>query len=319
MAARRQHGGGGGATPRRAAVRLVYEDIKPTGKWREDAESHILTIDLPGFVKEQLKVSTEGNNFVKVQGERPVTRARRIRFQEDYPVPANCDMRKIRANFQGESLIITIGKKIVDKPKDAPSPAIATPAEVPKQPLAPQGKDKDEVEDRDRDRDEHNQPPPPAVEASQLNDEKNFEHAAGEDGIKRDQPGDPRDGRRGTPFRDAGRVLPRDYEIREAIKKDEIEKTSKRSEELPEEGTTEKAELKDGAPSAKEVKHTESNGKRKAHTDGASAMKKGKKAVNGLNMLNERKSVVNMGAAVLVIIALTAYTTYQFTSGKHKI
>ncbi|KAL1531522.1 protein RESTRICTED TEV MOVEMENT 2 [Salvia divinorum] len=61
--------GGGGASSRRATrpgvVRPVYEDFKPESEWQRDDESLILSIHLPGFMKEQIKVTIEDRNTIR--------------------------------------------------------------------------------------------------------------------------------------------------------------------------------------------------------------------------------------------------------------
>ncbi|KAL0455397.1 UNVERIFIED_CONTAM: class IV heat shock protein [Sesamum latifolium] len=118
--------GGGAAAPRRAArpgaVRPVYEDFKPMSEWQQDDESHILNIYLPGFMKEQIRVSTEGRNTIRVQGERLVAGNKWSRFREEFEVPENSEMNSVRAKYQGGVLNLTIQKKEVDKAQETIPP-----------------------------------------------------------------------------------------------------------------------------------------------------------------------------------------------------
>lgn len=74
-----------------------------------------------GFMKEQLRVSTEERNTIRVRGERLLGGNKWSRFLEDFEVPENSDMNSVKAKFHEGALTITIPKKIVDKPR-APTP-----------------------------------------------------------------------------------------------------------------------------------------------------------------------------------------------------
>ncbi|KAH6758003.1 hypothetical protein C2S52_023084 [Perilla frutescens var. hirtella] len=85
---------------RGSGVSPVYDDFKPTSEWQQDALSHTLTVYLPGFLKEQLRVSTEGRNIIRVRGERLISGNKWSRFLEDFKVPENTDMNSVRAKFK---------------------------------------------------------------------------------------------------------------------------------------------------------------------------------------------------------------------------
>ncbi|XP_027114311.1 uncharacterized protein [Coffea arabica] len=110
MAMRPARGGvGPSIRPRlRPVVQNFYEDFKPMSEWRQDEESDILLLFLPGFMNQHLKVSTEGRNIVRVRGERLVAGNKWSRFQEDYQVPDRCTIRAIRAKFDGGILTMTM-------------------------------------------------------------------------------------------------------------------------------------------------------------------------------------------------------------------
>ncbi|CAI9115362.1 OLC1v1016250C1 [Oldenlandia corymbosa var. corymbosa] len=100
------------ATPSRqgfgGGVQAVYEDFRPMSEWQQDKESDILLIYLPGFQKQNLKVSTEGQNIVRARGDRLDAGNKWSRFLEDYKVPERCDIRAVRARFEGGILTITL-------------------------------------------------------------------------------------------------------------------------------------------------------------------------------------------------------------------
>ncbi|XP_059649323.1 inactive protein RESTRICTED TEV MOVEMENT 2-like [Cornus florida] len=101
--------------PPRAMGRPVYEDFKPVSELKEEEEggADVLYLYLPGFMREQVKVSTEGQNTLRVRGERLVGANTWSRFQEDFPIPENCNTREIRASFEGGTLAITMPRKII--------------------------------------------------------------------------------------------------------------------------------------------------------------------------------------------------------------
>ncbi|CAI9765077.1 unnamed protein product [Fraxinus pennsylvanica] len=115
MATSRQRRGGAAAPnhPRMVGVQPVYEDFKPVSKWSEDDDTSILTIQVPGFMNDQLKVSTVDRIFIRVRGERLVAGNKWSRFQEDFQVPDNSDLTKVSTRQGGGTLIVTVPRKNV--------------------------------------------------------------------------------------------------------------------------------------------------------------------------------------------------------------
>ncbi|EPS67909.1 hypothetical protein M569_06866, partial [Genlisea aurea] len=98
-------------------VRPVYETFRPTSDWRQDEDSHILTVYLPGFARNQIKVSTEGRNTLRVRGQRFVAGNKWVQFLEDHPIPQNGDALSVQAKFQGGVLTVSVAKS---KPNPIP-------------------------------------------------------------------------------------------------------------------------------------------------------------------------------------------------------
>ncbi|XP_019161560.1 PREDICTED: inactive protein RESTRICTED TEV MOVEMENT 2-like [Ipomoea nil] len=113
---------GGGAGPNRpgrtTTVRPVYETFTPVFQRQQDEEAEKLIIYLPGFLKENIKVSTEGKTTLKVRGERLIGNNKWNRFLEEFQAPEGCNMGGIRARFENGILTITmpIPKKINPPP-----------------------------------------------------------------------------------------------------------------------------------------------------------------------------------------------------------
>ncbi|XP_058210637.1 inactive protein RESTRICTED TEV MOVEMENT 2 [Rhododendron vialii] len=106
----------GGITPSRPAraghtVRPVYEDFTPTSEWKKQEQSQLVLVYLPGFAKEQINVSVEDKNSLRVRGESLVRDNKWSRFQEDFRIPEDCNISGVRAKFEGETLTVTLPNK----------------------------------------------------------------------------------------------------------------------------------------------------------------------------------------------------------------
>ncbi|KAK4339488.1 hypothetical protein RND71_040950 [Anisodus tanguticus] len=115
-------------TPR-PGVRPVYLDFRPISERHQEEEAEKLLIFLPGFMKESIRVSTEGKNTVRVRGERFVGGNKWNRFQEDYQAPDDCNLRGIHAKFENGILIITMPWKMPKQLLDESTkqPPLTTP------------------------------------------------------------------------------------------------------------------------------------------------------------------------------------------------
>ncbi|XP_059651132.1 inactive protein RESTRICTED TEV MOVEMENT 2-like [Cornus florida] len=98
----------------------MHEDFKPLSEWKEEEGADILLVYLPGFIKEQMKVLAEGQNTLRVRGERLVGTNKWSRFQEYFPIPENSNLGGIRAKFEGGILSITIPRKSIPQPQVSP-------------------------------------------------------------------------------------------------------------------------------------------------------------------------------------------------------
>ncbi|KAK4739032.1 hypothetical protein R3W88_002729 [Solanum pinnatisectum] len=108
MTTRPRGGGSRHNRQSRPAAHPVYEDFRPVYERHQDEEAEKLIIYLPGFMKESIRVSTEGKNTVRVRGERFIGGNTWHRFQEDFQAPDDCNMRGIHAKFENGILIITM-------------------------------------------------------------------------------------------------------------------------------------------------------------------------------------------------------------------
>ncbi|KAL8555127.1 hypothetical protein ACS0TY_003067 [Phlomoides rotata] len=345
--------GGGAAAPRARSqlVRPVYEDFKPVSEWQQDDDSHILNIYLPGFMKEQIKVSTERRNTIRVTGERLVAGNKWNRFREDFQVPENGEIISVSAKFQGGILTVTVPKVKVAKTESiADMRKQSTPQkDREKEVGTSKATDEEGIEPRKSSRDtgmelgqdgDLNRPITqkgqdnafPAVGTSTPMGEKILEPektTAGDSMKERDQD----DGQRGRSFTPLKKTLVSHDNVKNegseskekqsaSERPDDVRKTNKNKDdkesvvnkELPDVETASRTKVEKGQ--ARDI--LEKNADKKGLYE-ASTKEKYKKNVKGLTELNEeRQLLVNMGAAMLVILALTAYVTYGFVSVKDK-
>ncbi|XP_074310102.1 uncharacterized protein LOC141645811 [Silene latifolia] len=111
MSSMRSRGGAAGARRPRVGVRPVYEDFKPMSEWKHEKGVDSLLYHLPGFVKEQIRIIAESKGILRVHGERLVEGNKWSRFQEEVVVPEGCNLSEIRAKFEDGTLRIIMPNK----------------------------------------------------------------------------------------------------------------------------------------------------------------------------------------------------------------
>ncbi|CAH9111708.1 unnamed protein product, partial [Cuscuta epithymum] len=103
------------------------ERVRPHYQWHK-----VLTIHLPGFTKDSLKVVKKGGNKLEICGEMGSKR-----FRQDFTVPGGCDIHKVTAKFQNGVLTITMpchDDEAVNKPGGRSPPETTTSGEEQKKP-----------------------------------------------------------------------------------------------------------------------------------------------------------------------------------------
>ncbi|KAK2983086.1 hypothetical protein RJ640_006473 [Escallonia rubra] len=330
--------------PPRPRLRRVYEDFRPTSERQQQEEFDLLSVFLPGFTKENIKVTTEGRTTVRVRGERLVAGNRWNRFQEAFQAPENCDMSRVLRKFDSGILTVTMPRKTTATQVAPEAEAKTEPPSTPyvgadaraeqksqkaKEDIPPQatssvldtGKPADtDISSPQRTAREPKRPtgegetPPkitPIVHVDRQTDGRKSFEGTTTDSQKIPSKPESQKGKEETPI---------------AATSGTDERKQKDEKEPSESETKEKATKKTaGRESMRQEKGRDSEAKAKETTKvtafGGYEGESSKKTVNGIpyEPNEERKLMVNMGAAVLVIVAVGAYVAYTFgSSGKAK-
>lgn len=341
---------GGGVGPnrpsraQRPAARPVYEDFRPVSERHQEEEAEKLLIFLPGFMKENIRVSTEGKNIVRVRGERFIGGNKWHRFQEDFQAPDDCNMRGIHAKFENGILIITMPwkmpKQSLDEhtkqtphkddnvPPKTTHPTVETPRKpTPLKPTAqlpkPQNAHKDDQDSR--------------VKEKQIDEKKFFDEKGAES--SKTQKGDEdidfpalttivfgkTSGERGNPKDETKTLEGLAGSIEPKIQKRKQENLDQNITQLVKSGKEVEKERHEagGKKIAEKIQEVGQKGSKEKESPSSVAASTSsthdsisnlKKSLVDLN--EERQLLVNAGAAVLVIMALGAYIYHSIGSGR---
>ncbi|KAJ6323210.1 hypothetical protein OIU77_012944 [Salix suchowensis] len=94
-----------------SAAAIQYENFQPKSERQEEEGESVVLIYLPDFLKNQLKITyVHSSRIVRVTGERPLEYNKWSRFNQTFHVPQNCEVNKIQGKFQDGILFITMPK-----------------------------------------------------------------------------------------------------------------------------------------------------------------------------------------------------------------
>ncbi|XP_042448491.1 inactive protein RESTRICTED TEV MOVEMENT 2-like [Zingiber officinale] len=102
----------------------MYMDFNPLLEWIRGEKLDVALIHVPGFKKEQLKVEIDTQGNICASGERPLDTDGKQwrRFSTNLQIPANCDINKVHAKFENDTLHIFFPKLVSAVIEAAPKP-----------------------------------------------------------------------------------------------------------------------------------------------------------------------------------------------------
>lgn len=294
---------------------IQYEDFQPDYAWKEEEGASVLRIHLPDFLKEQLKITYVcSSRIVRVTGEKPIAYKR---FDQTFPAPENCEVTKIQGTFHDGTLSIIIPKATSTQPHSKEEAKVTKEASLPSKDALAEKPMTSQVSQK------------PAMEQkAQKAMEDTASFASPQEALKdqKSQKGKAEASPKVASTTDT--MKQKDESIKkttESLTTESDEGCKKRKESLL---TSENAPLKtlekDKEKSATfAAAGTEEKPKRDFDIAGkvkdvknvaATAAKKTMKGLSTMELSEEGQSMVNMGVAVLVIVALGAYMVYSYRS-----
>ncbi|CAD5319638.1 unnamed protein product [Arabidopsis thaliana] len=116
-----------------ANANRIYDEFEPLSNWKTEQGFEALTIYLPGFKKEQLKVQVTTTRKLRVMGDRPAGANKWIRFRKEFPIPPNIDVDSVSAKFEGANLVVRLPRTEPMGKQPSPIGTATKPPPVPKE------------------------------------------------------------------------------------------------------------------------------------------------------------------------------------------
>ncbi|XP_022958345.1 inactive protein RESTRICTED TEV MOVEMENT 2-like [Cucurbita moschata] len=78
----------------------TYEDFEPLVEASEEDGCSILSLHVPGFRREQIRVQVSSTRKLRISGERPYQNKTWQRFHKEFEIPSNCTTSNITAKYK---------------------------------------------------------------------------------------------------------------------------------------------------------------------------------------------------------------------------
>ncbi|TXG49231.1 hypothetical protein EZV62_025106 [Acer yangbiense] len=300
------------------------EVYKPTSEWKEELENYTLTVHLPDFTKEQIKITcVKSSRMVRVHGDRKLANNKWSRFNEAFPIPDNCKIDKIHAKWHNESLIVTMPKEYITPiaPKEElKTPKVKEPTNIAQQPLLSEQGDAattgSSISEEQNEKKSSVIVSPPKATPS-IHGEKQTDGKRVVDAHQKDE----KDTKPQKGTEETSQKLSSISNTSTKQKTDDDDKTVvPKADKLVEHKEKSEDKIKQTPPKLKpENVDTKSiTTEKKEEKKGKTEEKKSNIAADAwkavMEQPEERQLIINMGVAVLVIVALGAYISYSFAT-----
>ncbi|XP_078169224.1 uncharacterized protein LOC144563617 [Carex rostrata] len=99
------------ATKQMKKNELKFEDFEPVCERQGLHDKYIVTVNLPGFRKEDFRVEIDVALRVQIKGQKQFGDNKCKRFNKDIYLPSDIDIENITGKFEGEVLTLTFPKR----------------------------------------------------------------------------------------------------------------------------------------------------------------------------------------------------------------
>ncbi|KAK3228607.1 hypothetical protein Dsin_000488 [Dipteronia sinensis] len=302
------------------------EVVTPISEWKEEPENNILTVHLPDFTKEQIKITcVKFSRMVRVHGDRKVANNKWCRFNETFQIPVNCQIDKIHAKWHNESLIVTMPKENITPiaPKEElKTPKVKEPTNTAQQPLPSKQGDAattgSGISERQNEKKSSAIISPPNATPS-IHGENQTDGKRVVDAHQKDE----KDTRPQKGTEETSQKLSSISNTSTKQKTDDDKTLVPKPNKLDEHKEKSEDKIKEIPPKLKQPENVVMGTKsttteKKEGKKGKTEEKKSNIAADALKAVmeqtEERRLIINMGVAVLVIVALGAYVSYSFAT-----
>lgn len=107
--------------PKHNSMKLGFEELRPEADWSQNPASHFLSLDLPGFKKEDIKVKIDRFGKLTVEGKRMTPNdCKYYHFDQVFHVPEDVNIDQISGKLDEGRLKLTMPKKGIEETTTKP-------------------------------------------------------------------------------------------------------------------------------------------------------------------------------------------------------